>query len=348
MRSSTCSQGTVFTLPSSTSLPRRSSSADHSAWASGSSAPSSKLSTEDCGQPRSPAPAHGQRTPGRSKPPPLAAGLLLEGARGKTKALEFQRKSAKLQGFRMVGETGFEPATPWSRTKARERPGVTSGSQPLVNTQISGAGPVQPSHQVRVGTKDFAATLLLRPTPVPPPVDRRPVGGLTGACALARSGWGGAGGGARVGVPAETAGGDGAVCGGEGQPRHAAGGRVHLRAYLAPHGRSAWAVVYLKGLRGLSTRLAHCSAGACQRSSSAPPLLPSPPTWPLSRLYAYAARSRSTCSRKATSPRTSRIGNLTLQRDGAHPASPRPSGAPARRATSSSTSLIDSWSVHSP
>jgi hypothetical protein len=44
--------------------------------------------------------------------------------------------------------------------------------------------------------------------------------------------------------------------------------------------------VYLKGLRGLSTRLAHCSGGACQRSSSAPPLQPSPATWPLSRLYA--------------------------------------------------------------
>jgi len=44
--------------------------------------------------------------------------------------------------------------------------------------------------------------------------------------------------------------------------------------------------VYLKGLRGLSTRLAHCSGGLCLRSSSAPPLQPSPATWPLSRLYA--------------------------------------------------------------
>ncbi|HYO59404.1 hypothetical protein [Archangium sp.] len=33
------------------------------------------------------------------EPPPLAAGLLLEGSGGKTKALEFQRKSAKPQGF---------------------------------------------------------------------------------------------------------------------------------------------------------------------------------------------------------------------------------------------------------
>ncbi len=40
-----------------------------------------------------PAPTAGDGTP------PLAAGLLLEGAGGKTKALEFQRKSAKLQGF---------------------------------------------------------------------------------------------------------------------------------------------------------------------------------------------------------------------------------------------------------
>jgi hypothetical protein len=44
--------------------------------------------------------------------------------------------------------------------------------------------------------------------------------------------------------------------------------------------------VSLKGLRGLSTRLAHFSGGPCQRSSSPPPLLPSPATWPLSRLYA--------------------------------------------------------------
>jgi len=50
-------------------------------------------------------------------------------------------------------------------------------------------------------------------------------GRLTVACALARWSWGGAGGGARVGVPAEAAGGDGAVRGGEGEPCHAAGGR---------------------------------------------------------------------------------------------------------------------------
>jgi len=61
--------------------------------------------------------------------------------------------------------------------------------------------------------------------------------------------------------------------------------------YRAPHGRAAWAVVHLKGLRGLSTRLAHCSGGACQRSSSAPPLQPSPATWPLSRLYATLSRA---------------------------------------------------------
>ncbi len=46
---------------------------------------------------------------------------------------------------------------------------------------------------------------------------------------------------------------------------------------------------YLKGLRGLSTRLAHCSDGPCQRSSSAPALQPSPSTWPLSRLYANSS-----------------------------------------------------------
>ncbi|PTL84069.1 helix-turn-helix domain-containing protein [Vitiosangium sp. GDMCC 1.1324] len=67
----------------------------------------------------------------------------------------------------MVGETGFEPATPWSRTKARERPGVISGSQPFVNTRVSGAGRVQPSHPVRESTEDFAAILLLRSAPLP-------------------------------------------------------------------------------------------------------------------------------------------------------------------------------------
>jgi hypothetical protein len=50
-------------------------------------------------------------------------------------------------------------------------------------------------------------------------------GRMTGACALARWNWGGAGGGAWVGVPAQAAGGDGAIRGGEGEPGHAAGGR---------------------------------------------------------------------------------------------------------------------------
>jgi hypothetical protein len=45
------------------------------------------------------------------------------------------------------------------------------------------------------------------------------------ACAPARCGWGGAGGNARVGVPAKAAGGAGAVRGGEGQPGLIAGGR---------------------------------------------------------------------------------------------------------------------------
>ena len=46
----------------------------------------------------------------------------------------------------------------------------------------------------------------------------------------------------------------------------------------APHGRAAWAGVYPKGLRGFSTRLAHCSGGPRQRPSSAPALQPSPST----------------------------------------------------------------------
>jgi len=67
----------------------------------------------------------------------------------------------------MVGETGFEPATPWSRTKAKGRPGVSSGSQPLVNTRVFEAGPVQPSQPVCEDTKDFAAILLLGSTQAP-------------------------------------------------------------------------------------------------------------------------------------------------------------------------------------
>ena len=54
----------------------------------------------------------------------------------------------------------------------------------------------------------------------------------------------------------------------------------------APFGRAARAGVYSKGLRGFSTRLAHGSGGPSQRPSTTPPLLPSPSTWPLSRLYA--------------------------------------------------------------
>jgi hypothetical protein len=63
---------------------------------------------------------------------------------------------------------------------------------------------------------------------------REPRGRRLGACALERCGRGGAGGGARVGVPAEAAGGDGAVRGGEGQPGHAAGGGERSGARPAP------------------------------------------------------------------------------------------------------------------
>ncbi|HEX5749567.1 MAG TPA: hypothetical protein VFZ09_25280 [Archangium sp.] len=54
----------------------------------------------------------------------------------------------------------------------------------------------------------------------------------------------------------------------------------------APHGRAAWAGVYPMGLRGFSSRLAHCSGDPRPRPSSTPSLQPSPSTWPLSRLYA--------------------------------------------------------------
>ena len=68
-------------------------------------------------------------------------------------------------------------------------------------------------------------------------------------------------------------------------------------ACRAPEGRAARASVYPKRLRGFSTRLAHCSGGPRQRSSSAPPLQPSPSTWPLSRLYASTCRAASCACR---------------------------------------------------
>ena len=43
-------------------------------------------------------------------------------------------------------------------------------------------------------------------------------------------------------------------------------------------------LAYPKGLHHFSTRLAHCSGGPHQQPSAAPPLLPSPSTWPLSCL----------------------------------------------------------------
>lgn len=67
----------------------------------------------------------------------------------------------------MAGEIELG-SPPWSRTKARERPGVTSDSQPLVIPQFFESGSVQSPPPVREGPKDFAATLLLRPASVPP------------------------------------------------------------------------------------------------------------------------------------------------------------------------------------
>ncbi|HEX8703864.1 MAG TPA: helix-turn-helix domain-containing protein [Myxococcaceae bacterium] len=68
----------------------------------------------------------------------------------------------------MVGATGFEPATTCTPRNIEGRPDVTSGSQPFAITRVSSPGAVQPSHPVRQNTKIFAATLLLRPAPLPP------------------------------------------------------------------------------------------------------------------------------------------------------------------------------------
>ncbi len=68
----------------------------------------------------------------------------------------------------MVGATGFEPATTCTPRNRGSRPALTSPSQPIVNTRVSLAGVVQPSHPVPQDPKIFAASLLLGPAPVAP------------------------------------------------------------------------------------------------------------------------------------------------------------------------------------
>jgi excisionase family DNA binding protein len=68
----------------------------------------------------------------------------------------------------MVGATGFEPATTCTPRNIEGRPDVTSGSQPFAITRVSSPGAVHPSHPVRQDPKDFAASLLLGPVPLPP------------------------------------------------------------------------------------------------------------------------------------------------------------------------------------
>nr|WP_164002149.1 helix-turn-helix domain-containing protein [Pyxidicoccus caerfyrddinensis] len=74
----------------------------------------------------------------------------------------------KLQSLQLVGATGFEPATTCTPRNSRSRPAVTSPSQLFVNTRVSSAGVVQPSHPVPQDTKIFAASLLLGSAPVTP------------------------------------------------------------------------------------------------------------------------------------------------------------------------------------
>ncbi len=67
----------------------------------------------------------------------------------------------------MVGATGFEPATTCTPRNIEGRTDVTSGSQPFAITRVSPPGAVQQSHPVRQDPKNLAATLLLRPAPLP-------------------------------------------------------------------------------------------------------------------------------------------------------------------------------------
>ena len=68
----------------------------------------------------------------------------------------------------MVGETGFEPATPHSRTKWQEGPTVTSASQTVETAEVPAAPTVQPSQPFAGSTSNVVTRLLPGPaTPRP-------------------------------------------------------------------------------------------------------------------------------------------------------------------------------------
>jgi excisionase family DNA binding protein len=60
----------------------------------------------------------------------------------------------------MVGKTGFEPATPWSRTKWSPRPTVTNDSQTIGTVEVSAEPAVHPSQPFTGSAKDFVTRLL--------------------------------------------------------------------------------------------------------------------------------------------------------------------------------------------
>src|SRR5205823_9772010 len=81
-----------------------------------------------------------------------------------------ERAAAEDRGAGLVGETGFEPATPWSRTKSEEHPGLGKSLQPAATIQDREEQTVQASSAVASFSKRLAAGLLL--TGVAPLVDQ--------------------------------------------------------------------------------------------------------------------------------------------------------------------------------
>ncbi|WP_426746282.1 helix-turn-helix domain-containing protein [Myxococcus faecalis] len=94
-----------------------------------------------------------------------SAGSRLESGALKVEGLGAPSFRHGLQGLLSVGATGFEPATTCTPRNPGSRPAVTIPSQPIVNTRVSSAAVVQPSHPVPQDTKIFAASLLLGPAP---------------------------------------------------------------------------------------------------------------------------------------------------------------------------------------
>lgn len=73
------------------------------------------------------------------------------------------RDHFRSRGLRIVGATGFGPATTYTPGGKRRRPGESIGVQPSVTSRSPARPSVQQVNPVLGGAKDSAATLLLAP-----------------------------------------------------------------------------------------------------------------------------------------------------------------------------------------